>query len=224
MRHVPARGLLAAALVGVTVTHAADQPCEVVPMPCTFEARPFTLTVADADGRPLADVHALAEWQVHGRGGRLDGPLMVLDAVSDDDGRLAFPGWGPVTGPVTGIGVGRDPVVTLFKSGYKTLFANNPRVPPGGERERVRRAGQDGRTYRLARFTGTPEQWLDQLSRSLGVSGRSDEILRKFRSAYLDRYRRVSAERAAVPIRDRRAEIFFQYVDRSLQLLEEGSR
>src|SRR2546428_155009 len=108
------------------VAAAPDQPCEVVPMPCTFEGLPFKITVIDAETRkPLADVHALAEWQIHGAGGRLNGPLMVLDAASGPDGALAFPGWGPVDGSVMGLGIGRDPIITLFKSGYKALVINN---------------------------------------------------------------------------------------------------
>src|SRR5437667_9805137 len=71
------------------VAAAPDQPCEVVPMPCTFEGLPFKITVIDAETRqPLADVHALAEWQIHGAGGRLNGPLMVLDATSGRDGEI----------------------------------------------------------------------------------------------------------------------------------------
>ena len=137
----------------------AEQPCEVVPMPCTFEALPFKFTVIDAETRqPLADVHALAEWQTHGPGGRLNGPLMALDAVSDPGGLLSFPGWGPIQGPVTGIGIGRDPVITLFKTGYKALVINNGSPPGTRETQRVRRFGQNGRTYALEAFRGTSEQ------------------------------------------------------------------
>src|SRR5437667_7675538 len=71
------------------IAAAPEQPCEVVPMPCTFEGLPFKITVIDAETRkPLADVHALAEWQIHGAGGRLNGPLMVLDATSGRDGEI----------------------------------------------------------------------------------------------------------------------------------------
>src|SRR5919198_3679602 len=168
----------------------ADQPCEVVPLPCTFEALPFTFAVVDAETRqPLADVHALAEWQGHGAGGRLDGPLMVLDAVSGHDGVLRFPAWGPIEGPATGIGVGRDPVITLFKAGYKGLVINNGDPPGTKETQRVRRFYQDGRRYALEPFRGTPREWAAELWR-VGrpmAAPASDELLRKFREPYLRR-------------------------------------
>src|SRR6266571_2626097 len=67
------------------------QPCEVIPMPCTFEAAPFRLRVIDAETlQPLVDVHALVEWQMEGAGGRANGPLMVKDALSGADGQLSF--------------------------------------------------------------------------------------------------------------------------------------
>src|SRR2546427_5724916 len=148
------------------IVAAPAQPCEVVPMPCTFEGLPFKITVIDAETRkPLADVHALAEWQIHGAGGRLNGPLMVLDAASGLDGTLAFPGWGPIDGPVTGLGIGRDPVITLFKSGYKALVINNADPPGTPETQRVRKFYQGGRTYELEPFRGSRDQWLEQLGR-----------------------------------------------------------
>ena len=97
-------------------------------MPCTFEAPPFTLKVVDAETRrPLEGVHALAEWQTHGGwGGGLDGPLMVLDAASGAGGVLSLPGGGPLDGPLGDLGVGRDPVITLFKTGYRTPWSALP--------------------------------------------------------------------------------------------------
>src|SRR5262252_7876294 len=89
---------------------AAGQLCDIFPMPCTFESPAFKFIGVDAETQaPLADVHALAEWQVHGPGGRLNGPLIVMDAVSLSDGVFAFPAWGPIEGPADGIGIGRDP-------------------------------------------------------------------------------------------------------------------
>src|SRR5262245_52226247 len=89
--------------LGIPLPAAADQLCDIFPMPCTFESPAFEFLVVDAETRaPLADVHALAEWQVHGYGGRLNGPLIVIDAVSQADGVYTFPAWGPIAGPVDG--------------------------------------------------------------------------------------------------------------------------
>src|SRR5262249_40861541 len=154
------------------IAAAPEQPCEVVPMPCTFEGLPFKITIIDAERRkPLTDVHALAEWQIHGAGGRLNGPLMVLDAASELDGTLAFPGWGPCRGRFRGWGIGRDPVITLFKSGYKALVINTADPPGTPETQRVRKFYQDGRAYELEPFRGSPDQWLEQLRRvAFGVA------------------------------------------------------
>jgi len=209
------------------IAAAPEQPCEVVPMPCTFEGLPFKITVIDAETRkPLADVHALAEWQIHGAGGRLNGPLMVLDAASGLDGTLAFPGWGPIDGPVTGLGIGRDPVITLFKSGYKALVINNADPPGTPETQRVRKFYQGGRTYELEPFRGSPDQWLEQLREVvLGLAvPRSDESTLRFRNAYLNRLMLVSSERPKLPVEHQRPVNFFWHVDRSLKLLEEGHR
>ena len=209
------------------VSPIAAAPCEVVPMPCTFEGLPFKITVIDAETRkPLADVHALAEWQIHGAGGRLNGPLMVLDAASGLDGTLAFPGWGPIDGPVTGLGIGRDPVITLFKSGYKALVINNADPPGTPETQRVRKFYQGGRTYELEPFRGSPDQWLEQLREVvLGLAvPRSDESTLRFRNAYLNRLMLVSSERPKLPVEHQRPGNFFWHVDRSLKLLEEGHR
>ncbi len=204
-----------------------DQPCDVVPMDCTFEALPFEFTVVDAEThRPLADVHALAEWQIHGVGGRPNGPLMVLEAVSGQNGVLNFPGWGPITGPVTGIGIGRDPVITLFKTGYRTLVINNGDPPGTKETQRVRRFGQHGRTYALEPFRGAPPEWLQELERVYaGIAfPRSDDQSLQFRGPYLNRLRRVWAEREKVPEGFRGERDLFWFVEKRMKFLEEGHR
>ena len=205
------------------VAAAPEQPCEVVPMPCTFEGMPFKLTVIDAETRkPLADVHALAEWQIHGAGGRLNGPLMVLDAASGPDGALAFPGWGPVDGSVMGLGIGRDPIITLFKSGYKALVINNADPPGTLETQRVRRFYQDGRTYELEPFRGTDEEWIHELKQIYrGVAfPRDDKQAAHFRGPYLNRLRCVWAERSKVPATHLARPGFFWFVSEYMLDLE----
>src|SRR5207244_12695404 len=104
------RWALATILIASVVwPHAADsdQPCEVVPMPCAFESLPFKFKVVDAEThQPLADVHALAEWQTEGVGGRANGPLMGKDSVSASDGLISSYAWGPVGGTSNGLQMG----------------------------------------------------------------------------------------------------------------------
>lgn len=207
------------------IAAAPEQPCEVVPMPCTFEGLPFKITIVDAETRhPLNDVHALAEWQTEGVGGRLNGPLMVLDAISGTDGVLRFSGWGPIQGPATGIGVGRDPIVSFFKAGHRPLLVNNGYLPPARERERVRRFGQDGAIYTLVPFRGTAEEWIQELKRVYrGVAfPRDDEQAARFRGPYLNRLRRVWAERSNVPAVHLARPGFFWFVSEYMLDLENG--
>src|SRR3989442_12735221 len=168
------RWALATLLIASVVwPHAADsdQPCEVVPMPCTFESLLFKFKVVDAEThQPLADVHALAGWQTEGVGGRANGPLMAKDTVSGSDGLISFEAWGPIEGPWTGLVIGSGPVVTLFKTGYKALVLNNGYLPPRRERERVRRVVRKDSTHALEPVLGTTGEWVKELQRRYACS------------------------------------------------------
>ena len=86
---------------------------------CQYEAPAFSIRVVDQQtGQPLADVHAIAAWLVYGFHGRR-GVLMALESVSGPDGQLSFPAWGPVKSGVEGLVLGRDPLVSLFRPGYR---------------------------------------------------------------------------------------------------------
>jgi len=219
--HVPV--MLLGVLCWSTASYAG-QACEVVPMPCRFEAPAFHIRLRDAETKsPLVDVHALAEWQSYGAGGRLDGPVMVLDGTSGPEGVIRFRAWGPIEGPGLGLGVGRDPVITLLKAGYEILMIGNRYVGPGREREQVRRFSRDGETFALRPFTGTPEQRLGQLRKVwLGIAvSRTDEETLKFREPYLNRLRRVALERERIgSSRPRDVETFLRNLDRELELLD----
>jgi len=224
------RSLYAAAFMVVgALSPAADaaQPCAVVPMPCTFEGEAFAITIVDAEThRPVSDVHALAEWRMYGPGDRPNGPLMVQDATSTSDGVVTFPGWGPLPGPRPGLVVGDDPVITLFKSGYRPFVVNNMNLPPGRERERVRRFLPTDRTLGLQPFRGTPDEWVQELKKIYrGMAfPRADDQSAQFRSQYLNRIRRVWAERDHVPEIYLRRPEFFWFVADYMNELERASR
>ena len=189
--------MLLAPLLGPRAVEA--QPCEF-PTPCTYEGAAFTLTVVDAEtGLPVADVHALAEWQNYGMHGRLAGPFMVQDAVSATDGVLRFPRWGPIRGYLSGLVGGNDPVVSLFRPGYEVAVEHNKRTVV--ETEQVRRFSQDGVTIRLVPFRATPRSWIHQL-RTVAhpqVTRMSDDALLQFRGPYLSRFQRVWTEVQLLP-------------------------
>lgn len=206
---------------------AASQPCEVVPMPCTFEGRAFRVTVIDAETRtPLAGVHVLAEWQMYGALGRRNGPLMVQDGVTGADGSVAFPAWGPVEGTYDGLVVPYDPGITFFKPGYTVLVTWNKDGLPGQQKARVRQFWRDGHTSVLAPFHGTPDQWAAELGKAWRprASPSNDEDLLRFRTPYLNRLQRVWAEREKLPGRFRdRGQVFWS-MEGILNLLERGKR
>ncbi len=191
---------------------------------CVYESPGFRIAVVDREtGQPLADVHALAEWQMYGGHGR-NGPLMVQDAVSGSDGVIAFPPWGPIRGSTAGLVLNHDPVISLFKPGYKVLTIFN--VPGTDETARVRGLRQDGQTYFLEPFRGTPEEWVEELEKVwVGrATPRSDEQTLKFRGPYVNRVRYVRAEREKVPARFRSPGQFFSSVEAVLRFFEEGHR
>jgi hypothetical protein len=183
-------------------TPAAARLCDVLPIDCTFEGPAFVLAVVDAETRQrLSGVQGLAEWGVYGLHGG-GGPLMVQDAVSDQDGTLRFPAWGPVTGPHSGVQSPLDPVVSLFKPGYRPLVVyNTVGVVPGRPRHKVRIFGQAGRTFEMSPFRGTPTEWYEELRRLAApqVARISREDLRRFRTPYLARFRLVQDEMRRLP-------------------------
>ncbi len=190
---------------------------------CVYESPGFRIAVVDREtGQPLADVHALAEWQMYGGHGR-NGPLMVQDAVSGSDGVIAFPPWGPIRGSTAGLVLNHDPVISLFKPGYKVLTIFN--VPGTDETARVRGLRQDGQTYFLEPFRGTPEEWVRQeylreVARGFAYPMGDEQRLR-FREAYVNRLRRVWVEREKLPNHFQSRGQFFWSIEGDLKFLEE---
>ncbi len=223
MRRASAIGLFLLGSLLVTRPAEADVLCKWFGR-CLYESPGFRFTVVDKEtGQPLADVHALAEWQMYGGHGR-NGPLMVQDTVSGGDGLLTFPAWGPARAPSVGLVLNHDPVISLFKPGYKALVIFN--VPGTDETARVRGLTQDGRIYFLEPFRSTPEEWVKELTgaaRALAAPIRDEQRL-QFQGPYLNRLRRVWAERQNVPERDRSWPGFFWSVEGTMKLLEEGHR
>lgn len=193
---------------------------------CVYESPGFRITLVDREtGRPLADVHALAIWVMRGSHGA-DGPIMVQDAVSGPDGVVALPHWGPIRGSTAGLEVGYDPVLSLFLPGYKVYHTNNRGGPRDG-RARVHGFGQDGQTFFLEPFRGTPEDWAGELREAAypkKPGSTSEEQLLQFRTPYLNRRQRVWAELLKLPQEKKQVRDLAWSLQESLQFLQEGRR
>jgi hypothetical protein len=169
---------------------------------CLYLSRGFEITVVDAaNDSPLAGVFAWAEWIQYAAHGT-NGPLVVQEATSGTDGRLAFPAWGPRRGSAAGLDLGADPGLLLFKPGYAPLVAQNE-VPLGADhRAMARTFTRTGAALRLQPWAGPVAERVRQLQ-SLALApyvGRfTDEQGIQFRITYLKRLDLVEAELAKLP-------------------------
>lgn len=137
--------------------------------PLFYSAEAIEATVIDAETRkPLEGVIVVANWQLEEGtfGGNVQaGQLMVMEAVTDKDGKFHFPGFGPKT-VWKGHLVNEDPHLLLFKSGYeyKRLFNH---ISMSGYREhvlkQVRSSDWNGKTIEMKRFRGTQEEYAEHV-------------------------------------------------------------
>lgn len=133
-----------------------------------YSAEPFSATVVDAESKlPLEGVVAVVSWKLEGglEGGSSRGPLMLLEAFTDEHGRFNIPSWGPKRAP----GVlfhphlhSDQPEIYLFKSGYRFRGVSN--VATGFEASPLIKNYWDGKTLELERFEGAPSAYAEHLS------------------------------------------------------------
>ena len=134
----------------------------------TYSAEPITAQVIDADTQqPIKGVVVTANWQLEEGtfGGNVPaGQLMVMESVTDNEGKFSFPAWGPKRAP-KGHLVADDPQLLLFKSGYEYRRLNNPYSSDRELRLRpVRRSVWNGRVIMLKPFGGSPDAYAKHLS------------------------------------------------------------
>lgn len=105
--------------------------------------------IVDADsGAAVEGVVVVAHWQsdIHTLGGRIPGEqIMILEAVSDADGRFHFPAWGPRM-YAAGVVEDKNPELLLFRPGYEYRHLS-------GMNE-ARDAQQSPAAFRMKRFAG----------------------------------------------------------------------
>lgn len=159
------RNLLFVVLLGT----ASGLPACATPL--TYSAEPIEAWVVDAETKqPLEGVIVTANWELRGGpspgGSTPAGQLMVMEAVTDKNGRFHFPAWEPkLRLPLTELH-NHDPRLLLFKSGYRYAELANERryiSRPETILEPVRRSDWNGKTIELKPFKGTMEEWAEHV-------------------------------------------------------------
>jgi len=114
----------------VSISLPSLYACALYGYETTYSAKSTEVWVVDADtNKPIEGVTAVAHWELSA--GEMSArsrlvQLQIMEAVTDENGRLYFPAWGPKQNP-TAIGYldWNDPEIILFKTGYKAEFLRN---------------------------------------------------------------------------------------------------
>jgi hypothetical protein len=187
-------------------------------VPCQYESPAFSIRIVDQQtGQPLADVHAIASWLVYGRRW---GVLMALEGVSGPNGQISFPAWGPVKSGVEGMVPRRDPLISLFRPGYRARLVYNATPIGQPDAARVHTFEGAGTTIELAPFQGSLDDTFADLRRADDVfdgTSLAQDAPISFRQAYVRRLRLVRSEVAQLPTT-------MAHVERFLKLLDDDIR
>lgn len=133
-----------------------------------YSAKPIQAWVKDAEtGKPLEGVIVTANWQLEGgiEGGNPVAQAMVMETVTDKNGRFYFPGWGPKLRSMEGRLKTESPQILMFKSGYSYVALVNKLTMEAlrGELEYPLRSDWNGKTIKLEKFRGTMEQYAEHV-------------------------------------------------------------
>lgn len=135
--------------------------------PVTYSAEPIEAWIIDAGTKqPLEGVIVIAHWVLEG-GIHVDrvGELVILETVTDKNGRFYFSGWGPIRHWKRSRLTNMDPEFLIFKNGYEYQRLANPSTKEAieGKPYPVHRSVWNGKTIALKSFKGTPEEYAEHV-------------------------------------------------------------
>lgn len=135
--------------------------------PVTYSAEPIEARIVDVDTKlPLEGVVVVAHWVLEG-GIHVDrvGDLVILETVTDKNGKFHFPAWGPIEHWKRSRLTNMDPEIIMFKSGYEYKRLANPssKEAIGGKPYPVRRSQWNGKVIEMKKFRGTGEEYAKHL-------------------------------------------------------------
>lgn len=173
--------------------------------PLRYSAESIEATVVDEETRqPIEGAVVVARWPIYG-GLHPDSvrTFELLETTTDKNGRFNFPAWGPTM--YLGEGAVLDPRITVFKSGYKHRIVAEPfEMDFRRMHETIRRSTWNGKAIELKKFSGTPEEWMNNMKRSVpSFKGRKDRQQSLLLKAIL-------AEEVSIPDSAARKRLFFR--------------
>lgn len=140
--------------------------------------------VDDVSGEPLEGVIIVAKWELvrevipfvinksYGE------TIKIIEVKSDKEGKYLIPGWGPVLRPLLLHLEDDDPEIYYFRPGYYPLSVSNE-ARSQYSRDAVRTSQWAGKTIRLRKFTGQPQEYVFQNGR-FKVDVRTDGTLKEY--------------------------------------------
>ena len=134
----------------------------------TYSADPITAWVVDAkNGKPIEGANVLAVWEMkYGLENHGTNYAMVLEAVTDGEGKFSLPAWGPKAVKVKGALERGTPRFVIVRYGYRLgMGANRLEV----EQRSTMKTESDwnGKTFTMQRFEGSDEQYADYIGGQL---------------------------------------------------------
>jgi hypothetical protein len=191
---------------------------------CEYVAPAFSIRVVDQQtGQPLSDVHAIAEWVMYG--GNRRGALMAVEAVSGSDGQLRFQAWGPKRSFAEGVLPSLDPVISLFRPGYRAKLLYNASPVGQPHTTRVRAFQESGDTFTMEPFQATtPKEAVAALweaAAPLDGGNVSQYDPESIRLVYVRRWKRVRAEAEQLP-RVPEVQTLLWQLDATIRTIESG--
>lgn len=118
--------------------------------PITYSAEAIEGWVVDAEtNQSVEDVIVVAHWDLESA--YTPGQMMVMETVTDKNGRFHFPAWGPKPRPVLAALTFEDPEIVMFKSGYDFVTLQN--TPKSYyNKDSLRRSEWNGKTIKMKPF------------------------------------------------------------------------
>lgn len=133
------------------------------------------LIIDKSTSKPVSDVILIANWNLLGTslagGGSAAGSLALFEVISDENGMVRIPSWGPrkVNG---GLRIPREPQIILFKKGYKYIeFLNSHmEISERSESKRIRLISEwNNKTIKLEPFIGNEKDYVNEVEYLSGV-------------------------------------------------------